>query len=149
MWTCPKCRHRFVNRNQSHSCGHCTVKDFLEGKSEQATRLFHDFLGSYRTIGTFKLHPVKTRVALLTKMRFSSINRIGPDYLDGHLVLRKSYTNNRCFYKIDNLADKFFIHHFRIHEKKDINTELKRYMRLAYDVGERKHLRHRAASGTR
>ncbi len=146
MWTCPKCRHKFVNRNQSHSCGHYTVEDFLEGKSEQATRLFHDFLAAYRTIGTFKLHPVKTRIALMTKMRFCSINSIGPDYLAGHLVLRQSYANNHCFYKIDNLADKFFIHYFRIHTKKDITSELKRHMRLAYAVGERKRLRGRGTS---
>jgi hypothetical protein len=141
MWTCPKCGHKFVNRNQSHSCGHYTVEDFLRGKSDLAKKLFNDFLSSYRTIGPFELHPVKTRVALLTKMRFCSINKIGQDYIDCHLVLREPYKDAPCFHKIDNLADKFFIHHFRIRSKKEINAGLKRYMRLAYEVGERKHVK--------
>ncbi len=70
MWTCPKCKHKFFNKNQSHSCGNYSVDDFLEGRSDMAVDLFHHFLSEYRKMGKFDLHPVKTRVALLTQMRF-------------------------------------------------------------------------------
>jgi len=114
MWTCPKCRHQFYNKNQSHSCGAYTVDDFLKDKPAQSIVLFHEFLDEYKKIGPFELHPVKTRVAFLTKMRFCSVNKIGADYIDIHLVLTQHFPDASCFYKIDNLANHFFIHHARL-----------------------------------
>jgi hypothetical protein len=140
MWTCPKCNHQFYNKNQSHSCGIYTVDDFLAGKPEGSIMLFHTFINAYRQIGAFELHPVKTRVALLTKMRFCAVNKIGRDYIDVHLVLTQPFDNTLCFYKIDNLANRFFVHHFRLYSITDITNELKKYMDMAYEVGERAHI---------
>lgn len=140
MWICPRCSQKFVNRNQSHSCGHYSVEGFLAGKSKKAVHLFGAFLKAYKTIGPIDVHPVKTRVALLTKMRFASVNRLGPDYLDGHFVLTKKVPNPTLIYKIDNLNERYFLHHFRIRTENDIHRGLKKYMKLAYEVGERKHV---------
>lgn len=140
MWRCPKCKQRFVNRNQSHSCGNYSVTQFLAGKSSTGIGLFKWFLSEYRKIGTFSLHPVKTRVALLTKMRFCAINKVGEDFIDVHLVLTKLYKDQR-FHRIDNLADRFFVHHMKIQKKSDITRQAKKYMRLAYEVGKRIHVR--------
>ena len=140
MWRCPKCGHRFFNRNQSHSCGNYTVDDFLKGKQEKSIDLFNYFLSEYQKVGPFELHPVKTRVTLFTKMRFCAINKIGTDHIDIHLVLTSLFENNTCFYRIDNLADRFFVHHAHIYNKADINDELKKYMAMAYEVGNRVHV---------
>ena len=140
MWTCPKCKHQFYNKNQSHSCGNYTVDDFLAGKPANGVALFNIFLAAYQKIGPFELHPVKTRVALLTKMRFCSVNKIGENYMDIHLVLTQLINNASCFYKIDNLANRFFVHHCRIYDKYDITDELRKYMAMAYEVGNRKHV---------
>jgi len=140
MWTCPKCHHQFFNKNQSHSCGAYTVDDFLKGKSTESIALFNFFLAAYRTIGPFELHPVKTRVALLTKMRFCSINKVGTDHIDIHLVLTSLFDDAMCFYKIDNLANRFFVHHVRLYHWDDINDELRKYMAMAYEVGNRAHV---------
>ena len=143
MWTCPTCGHKFYNKNQSHSCGNYTVELFLKGKSEKAIDLFNSFIVEYKKIGDFELHPVKTRVALLTKMRFCSINKIGKDFIDVHFVLTEPYNDHQCFYRIENLGDRFFLHHAKIFERNDVNTELEKFMRLAYDVGNRKHIPNR------
>jgi hypothetical protein len=140
MWTCPKCHHQFYNRNQSHSCVNYTVDDFLMGKSAKSIDLFNFFLSECRKIGRFELHPVKTRVALLTKMRFCAINKISADHIDIHLVLTKLFDDALCFYKIDNLANRFFVHHTRLYNKDDITDELKKYMAMAYEVGNRAHV---------
>lgn len=140
MWTCPKCGHQFYNKNQSHSCGGYSVDDFLKGKSEYSIRLFNDFLAGYRRVGHFELHPVKTRVALLTQMRFCSINKIAADHIDIHLVLTEPYEHTLCFYKIDNLAGRFFVHHARIYDYEDFTAELHYFMTLAYSVGNREHV---------
>lgn len=141
MWTCPACNHKFYNKNQSHSCGQYSTEDFLKGKTEKSIELFHCFLDQYKKIGKFETHPVKTRVALLTLMRFASINKLGNDFLDGHLVLVEQYNDPTIFYKIDNLHNRFFVHHFRIYKQKDINSTFKKYMKLAYKVGLREHIK--------
>jgi hypothetical protein len=141
MWTCPKCRHQFYNKNQSHSCGEYTVDDFLKDKPEKSIGLFHFFLDEYRKVGEFERHPVKTRVALLTKMRFCSINKIGANYIDIHLVLTQLFEDASCFYKIDNLANRFFVHHARLYDYDDVTDELRKYMAMAYEVGNRAHVK--------
>jgi len=148
MWTCPKCHHQFYNKNQSHSCGAYTVDDFLNDKPEKSIGLFHFFLDEYRKIGIFELHPVKTRVALLTKMRFCSINKIGADYIDIHLVLTALFEHTTCFYKIDNLANRFFVHHARLYDQSDVTDELRKYMAMAYEVGNRAHVNQKKISET-
>jgi hypothetical protein len=140
MWTCPSCKHKFFNKNQSHSCGSYTVEDFLSGKSERSKELFNHFLSEYQKIGPFELHPVKTRVALLTKMRFCSINKVGKDFLDVHFVLTSPFDDNNCFYRIENLGDRFFVHHLKMNDRKDLNPEVKKFMKLAYAVGNREHV---------
>jgi hypothetical protein len=140
MWTCPKCKHKFYNKNQSHSCGNCTVEDFLRGKTESAIELFKYFISEYRKIGEIELHPVKTRVVLLTKMRLCSINKVRDDFIDLHFVFTKPYKDNSCFYKIENLSNKFFLHHLKIYHQFDINDEVRMYMKLAYEIGNRKHV---------
>jgi hypothetical protein len=141
MWTCPRCHHQFYNKNQSHSCGAFTVDDFLKDKPEKSVKLFHFFLDEYRKIGPFDLHPVKTRVALLAKMRFCSINKIGINYIDIHLVLTQLFGHTSCFYKIDNLANRFFVHHARLYGHDDVTDELRKYMVIAYEVGNRAHVK--------
>ncbi len=139
LWVCPRCKQKFVNRNQSHSCGTHSVATFLKGASPQAVRLFNTFIAHYRAVGDFELHPVKTRVALLTKMRFCAINRLGIDFIDVHFVLTRAHPHKRV-HRIENLNDRFFIHHIKIHRVSEIDRGMKRFMKLAYDVGMRKHI---------
>jgi hypothetical protein len=141
MWTCPKCKQRFYNKNQWHSCGRFSVNDFLSGKTSKAVDLFNSFLEKYKEIGEFELHPVKTRVTLLTLMRFASVNKLGQDHLDAHLVLTAPSDNPDLFFKVENLNNRFFVHHFRIHEPEEITPELFRAMKKAYAVGLRNHVK--------
>jgi hypothetical protein len=73
-------------------------------------------------------------------MRFCSINKISTDYIDIHLVLTSLFDDTACFYKIDNLANRFFIHHAPLYNKDDVNDELRKYMAIAYEVGKRAHI---------
>lgn len=131
MWTCSQCGQQFVYQNQWHSCGNYTVEGFLEGRTQQAIELYHHFIETYRTLCDFKVHPVKTRVSLLIKMRFASVNRLGKGVLDGHLVLREPYRETLCFHKVEMISKNQHVHHFRLRSKDDITVELKRYMKIA------------------
>lgn len=141
MWTCPRCSQKFVNRNQWHSCNQGTIDDFLAGRSDEAVRLFHFLLDEFNKLGVFELHPAKTRVALVGRMRFASINRIGRDFVDGHIVLDKSRADETCFYRIDQFGPRAFVHNFRIYKRSDISRKLRKYMKMAVAIGQRTHIR--------
>ncbi len=140
MWTCQKCKQKFVNTNQWHSCGQNTVANFLQKKTDKTIELYEYLITEFRKFGDFELHPAKTRIALNKKMRFASINKLGKDYLDAHLVFTERYDETLCFHKIDTVTNSAHVHHFRLYSKEDLTDELKKYMKMAYEIGTRKHL---------
>lgn len=143
MWTCPKCKQKFVNTNQWHSCGQNTVDLFLANKTEKALELYRNLIKEFEKIGDFELHPAKTRIALNNKMRFASINKLGKDFLDAHLVLTKRFDETLCFHRIETVTNTAHVHHFRLYNKDDLTSELTDYLKKAYKIGTREHLRKR------
>lgn len=139
VWTCPKCNAQLVQKNLSHSCGNYSVEQFLKGKSDRGKQLFWWFVKEYEKIGPIILHPVKTRVAFMVQVRFSGINRVGADFIDGTFWLKEKIDSNK-FFKIEQITDTDFIHRFRIHDESFIDDEFVTYMKMAYAIGERKHL---------
>lgn len=135
MWTCPHCRQRFVNTNQWHSCGKNTVEAFLRGKSENSLQLYDLLIATFRSIGDFELHPARTRIALNNRMRFAAINRLGNDFVTGHLVLDKRYEGTGCFHKIDSVTKNAHVHHFKIQAQEDLSEELQKFIGIAYRQG--------------
>ncbi len=141
MWTCPKCQQKFVNTNQWHSCGANTIENFLHGNTKAAIELYEHLIAAFEKIGDFELHPAKTRIALNHKMRFASINRLGKDFLEGHLVFREKYEDSTCFHRIEEVTKRAYVHHFRLHSKSDLTSELRKFLKMAYQIGTREGLK--------
>jgi hypothetical protein len=139
MWTCPKCGAQFVTKNMWHSCGIYTVAEFLYGKTVRAIGLYQYFLDGYRKIGPVILHPAKTRISFMVKVRFSGVNRIGKDYIAGGFWLKQRIESPK-FHKIEFIPRDNYIHYFKIHDESDIDDEFRTYMKIAYEIGERKHI---------
>ena len=136
MWACPKCNQKFIKVNQSHSCMERTVDDFLYGKSPYTVALFHYFIEQFKSIGKFELHPAKSRIAFAAKVRFGYIHRIGRDYIDVALTFPKPHRENLCFYRIGEVpGGKYFQHYLRLYKEEDLNDEVKEYLRLALEYG--------------
>lgn len=134
MWKCPKCNQQFLHENQNHSCNDRTVDDFLQGKSEHTTELFHYFIDEYQKLGHFVLHPAKSRIAFAAKTRFGYIHRLGKDFLDVVLTFDIPHEDNLCFYKIGEVpGGKIYQHYLRILLKDDINDEVREFMKMALD----------------
>jgi len=123
----------------SHSCGSYTVEAFLEGKTERGKELFWFLVNEFSKIGRVTLHPVKTRVALMVDVRFAAVNKIGSDFIEGHLWL-KERRDGKKFFKIERLKNDH-IHHFRIRNESEIDEEFRRYMQMAFEIGQRKHIK--------
>ena len=136
MWKCPECEQEFVKRNHPHSCNERSVEDFLKGKSEKSIELFYYFIQQYQSIGEFKLHPARSRIAFAARIRFGYIHRIGKDFVDVVLTFYEPHHENLCFYRIGEVpGGKYFQHYLRIYNKEDINDEVRKYMKMAFEMG--------------
>lgn len=139
MWTCPLCAQQFLHQNQTHSCNDRTIESFLEGKSLHTINLYNTFINEYAAIGNIVLHPAKSKIGLAAKIRFCSIIRLGKNFIDVVFHLNKLYEDNLCFHKAGQIpGSNTFNHHCRIFNTEDINDELKMYMKIAYDLGDKR-----------
>lgn len=139
MWTCPECQQKFINHNHPHSCNERTVEDFLKGKSELTIGLYHHFIYELYKLGEFKLHPAKSRIAFAADIRFGYIKTLGKNFLDVALTFRQPFQDNLCFYRIGEVpGGKYYQHYLRIYRKEDVNEEVKKYMKMAIELGYKK-----------
>jgi hypothetical protein len=136
MWICPSCGQQFVNNNQVHSCGDKVLADFLDNKSDVTLALFWHFVESYQQLGKVTLHPTKTMIAFAAKTRIAYVIQLGKNFVDVVFPFDKPYADNLCFRKIAQVpGTSQFNHHLRILHSEDINTEVKKFMKLAYHLG--------------
>lgn len=136
MWTCPECSQKFLRKNQYHSCNDRTVDSFFTGKSDHVIELFQYFIREYQNLGAFVLHPAKSRIAFAAKIRFGYISRVGKDFIDVAFIFHKAYQDNLCFYRIGEVpSSKFFQHYLRLKYKDDVNDEVRKYMKMALQLG--------------
>lgn len=141
MWTCPDCDQNFMHKNQYHSCNDRTVDSFFIGKSEYIIELFRYFIVEFQNINGFVLHPAKSRIAFAAKIRFGYIARVGKDYIDVALTFNKPYFDNLCFYRIGEVpGGKIFQHYLRLKHKDDINDEVRKFMRMALQAGNKEKI---------
>jgi hypothetical protein len=67
------CNQRFVNTNQSHSCGDKVLADFLKGKSDHTLSLFWYFVEQYQLLGKVTIHPTKSMIAFAGRTRIAYV----------------------------------------------------------------------------
>jgi hypothetical protein len=115
-----------------------TLDDFLEGKSILAVSLFHYFIAQYMKIGNVSPRPAKTMIGIATpRKRIAYVTQLGKGFIHVVFPFEKPYPENLCFQKIAQVpgAAKQFNHHFRMYAKEDVNKEVLKFMKLAYELG--------------
>jgi len=134
MWTCPICNQDFINTNQVHSCRDKELADFLLGKTQFTIDLFNHFVTAYQQIGDVKLHATKSMISIGTHTRFAYIIQLGKNFIDVVFPFKQFYSDNLCFNKIKPVPGSTDInHHLRMCHKDDLNEEVKKYMKMAYE----------------
>lgn len=114
-----------------------TIDDFLRGKSPHTVMLFHHFTQQYKALANVTFHPAKTMIGVATqRKRIAYITQLGKDFIHVVFPFQKPYDDNLCFQKIAQVpGEQQYNHHFRMYAKEDLNEEVKKFMRLAYEQG--------------
>ncbi len=127
-----------MSKKQASSPDEKTLDDFLNGKSPYTIELFNHFINQFNTIGKISLHPAKTMIGVATpRKRIAYITQLGKNFIHIVFPFEKPYKDNLCFQKIANVPgdDKQHNHHFRMLAKEDVNREVLKFMKLAYQLG--------------
>ena len=138
LWKCPKCGRLFANRNQSHFCSRCTLREHLAGKSPRAIALFREFAKLLKRCGPMRVVPEKTRIAFQVRMSFAAVT-LRRDRIVGHVVLARRLENRR-FTKIECISPRNHVHSFCFHSSEELDREVLAWLREAYRVGQQRHL---------
>jgi hypothetical protein len=138
LWTCPRCGNEFVNRNQYHSCRRVRLQDVFAGRSAHVRDLFRRLRTLVESMGPVKLVPYAGRVGFMVRVRFAGAAPRSK-WLDVSFWLPRRLESPR-FRRVETLLPNAHIHWLRVAAPSDLDDELSRWLREAYDVGCQKHL---------
>jgi hypothetical protein len=133
LWKCPRCGHRFVTRNLSHSCVRVHLADHFRGKPAERRRTWNRWVATARACGPVTAYAQKTRIVIQARVRFAGAV-VRTSYLDAGLWLRRRADHPRLR-RIEDFGALGCVHHFRLESPDDIDAELVALMREAYRVG--------------
>ena len=130
LWTCPRCRRQFSNRNQAHSCGQFSVEQLLDGKPQHVVDLYERIDGLIRGCGEVAVAPTKTRVLYKVRTAFASV-AIGKNWLDLSFVLGRRLKSRR----IKKAQEEYpgIVHCLRVEKTADADDALADWLQEAYD----------------
>jgi hypothetical protein len=135
LWTCPRCRRQFKNRNQAHSCGQFTVEQLLDGRSSEVVELYDRFRELVLCCGEVAIAPTKTRVLFKVRTVFATV-AVTRNWLDVALVLDRRLKSRR----IRKAQEEYpgIVHFLRVERTEDLNNDLADWLQEAYEFRKQK-----------
>jgi hypothetical protein len=138
LWTCPRCRRQFANRNQLHSCGQFTVEQLLDGKPPEIVELYDVLSNLIQRCGDVITAPTKTRVLFKVRTVFASVG-VSKNWLDVVFVLGRRLKHRR----IKKAQQEYpgIVHSLRIEKAEDLDDDLVGWLQEAHDHCKKKERR--------
>ncbi len=133
MWACPKCGHRFLRRNRTHSCGNYKIADRFVGKSDNVRDLFAAFRGHLIEYGPLTVYAQKTGIIFQKRHRFA-LAAPRKNWIDIALCLWKP-RKHKTLRKIEYFGGRCHRHWFRIDDRRDMNKAFGRLLKESIEVG--------------
>jgi hypothetical protein len=130
LWTCPRCRRQFKNRNQAHSCGQFTVEQLLDGKPQEIVELYEQLDRLIGSCGEVVVTPTKTRVLFKVRTVFATA-AVSENWLDVVFVLGRRLKHRR----IKRAQEEYpgIVHFLRVEKEEDLDADLASWLQEAYD----------------
>ncbi len=133
MWKCPKCGHRFVHPNCSHSCGKYKISDHFKGKSETLRRIFTIFKSYIGEYGPVTVYAQKTGIIFHLRHRFALVI-IRKNWIDIALCLWKP-RKRPTLRKVEYFGGTCHRHWFRITGISDMDPAFLKLLKESSEVG--------------
>ena len=144
LWKCPKCGHKFVTKNLSHSCVNVPIDAHFHGRPVERRKTFDRWLQAARACGKVTAYGQKSRITIMARARFAGAV-VRASYLDAGLWLRRKADHPRLR-RIEDFGRLGQVHHFRLERPEDVDAALETLMREAYRVGTQELTARSAAS---
>lgn len=91
-------------------------------------------IDEYLQITEIKVYPTKSMIALGARINFAYVTQLGKNFIDVVFPFKQVYDDNLCFSKIKQVpGTDQYNHYFRMYFKEDINDEVRKYMRMAWE----------------
>jgi hypothetical protein len=130
LWTCPRCKHRFVTRNLWHSCVRVPLRAHFQGRAARLYPTFQAWARLARGCGPVTIYAQKTRIVIQARVRFAgAMVRVG--YLDATLWLKRPAKHPQLV-RTESFGSLGYGLHFRLRSPADIDPALGRLMGEAY-----------------
>jgi len=133
LWTCPKCRHRFVTRNLSHSCVNVPLAKHFVGKDPVVRQTFNAWRQLARDCGPVTIYAQKSRIVFMVRVRFAGA-MVHRTWVEGTLWLKRRVSHARV-HRIMDYGSLGFGLHLKLTSPEQIDASLARLMREAYRIG--------------
>ena len=130
MWTCPKCKREFKNRNQGHSCGDCTIEQVFEKYSPEIFELFTIVQKIVKSFGEMKISLVKNGVMFSVNTTFLAL-KPHSKYLSVEFACGTSY-DEFPIEKCVRVSKNEFAHILRIENGNEIDQQFIDWLNEAY-----------------
>jgi hypothetical protein len=137
-WQCPRRGAKLVGKNMSHSCGVYSLEALFARSEPHVLRLFKRLAGMVRACGPVTIVPQKTRVVFQVRVRLLGCVPRKP-YLLCNFEFARRRPHPR-FRKIETYGPHFHAHELRVDSEKELDGQVKEWIREAYAVGEQRYL---------
>lgn len=121
-----------------HSCGKFSLQDLFSRSEPRVLKIFRKFEKMVRACGRVKMIPQKTRVVFMVRMRFAGASP-RRSYLRCAFILRRKIPNLR-FQKVERFGPRSYGYYLAIRSEADLDNQIARWLKEAYEVGQQKHL---------
>ena len=146
-WRCPECARQFARKSQAHSCKTVSLETHLIKASPEVTRIYLALERLIREIGPFTAVPTKTSITLLSRTTFAGVV-VRKRWLNLAFVLTREIEHPRIT-KVEQLSPRTFVHSVRLRSTRDVDEQLRKWLRDAYEVGRLAGRRNRPIDGPR
>jgi hypothetical protein len=138
LWTCPKCRHEFVNPNQYRSCRRYELDDVMRGKPPRVRRAFEKFREMVLANGPATMQVYRDRIGFMVRVRFAGATP-RKKWLEIGFWLSERIEHPR-FVKVETITPNAHVHRVRVLDEHELDDEVAAWLAEAYAVGCQEHL---------
>lgn len=131
-WRCPKCGRTFANRNQWHSCGTYTAAEHLKGASPAVRALYRELEAVVRACGPVTVSPTKASIAFKAGPAFAAAS-VRKEGLRVGFLLDRELESPR-FVRTQSLSPRSHEHVLLVRDARDLDDEVRGWLREAYEV---------------